>query len=143
MADTDSTPTIKPGQVTAADVPGAAPTADTTASTPAIALTDEQKKKLAEATGPIWKTVLWWVLGFFGVLAGAIGLLYVLKGKGPVNAVKESVQTSKNEIAKSDLDAKIKVAEAENMEKAVIDKLKEIKEIPDEKKRLDELTKLL
>ena len=53
------------------------------------------------------------------------------------------MQTSKNEIAKSDLDAKIKVAEAENAEKAVIDKLKEIKEIPDEKTRLDELTKLL
>jgi hypothetical protein len=125
--------------------PAAPPPVPADPATPATTpvLTDAQKQQLVNASGPIWKKVLWWVLGILGVIGGAIGILYVLKGKTPTTAVKESVASTKAEIAKSDLEAKIKVAEAAKMEQQVIDKLKEIKEIPDEKKRLDELNKLL
>jgi len=77
------------------------------------------------------------------MIGAVIGLVFLLKGKGPVKGVKEAVQKSKTESAKADMDEKIKVAEAKGAEKKVIDKLKEIKEIDDEVKRLEELNKLL
>jgi hypothetical protein len=105
------------------------------------------KKDLQEAKGSTLKKVLLWVVGIIAVVgaavAGIFGILYLLKGKGPVEGVKDAIEKTKNETAKADIEEKIKVAEAKNAEKAVIDKLQEIKEIDDEKKRLEELNKLL
>jgi hypothetical protein len=108
-----------------------------------IQISDALKEKLAKAKTPVWKKVLWWTLGGLLVILSVIGVLYVWRRKGPVEGVKVSVEQVKQEISKSDLEAKIKVAEAEKAEQAVIDKLKEIKEIDDEKRRLEELNKLL
>lgn len=101
------------------------------------------KQKLSVAKSPTWKKVLWWILGGFLMILGAIGVLYLIRRKGPVVGIQEAINVTKNEIAKSDLAAKIKVAEAEKAEQVVIDKLNEIKEIDDEKRRLEELNKLL
>ena len=110
-------------------------------------LSEELKKELKNATGSTLKKTLLWVVGIItaiGVaIAGVFGILYILKGKGPVKGVQDVIQKTKNETAKADIEEKIKVAEAKNAEKAVIDKLKEIKEIDDETKQLEELNKLL
>lgn len=104
---------------------------------------DKLKKELQDAKGSIWKKVLIWGAGILAMIGAIIGLVFLLKGKGPVQGVKEAVQKSKTESAKADMEEKIKVAEAKGAEKQVIDKLKEIKEIDDETKRLEELNKLL
>jgi F0F1-type ATP synthase membrane subunit b/b' len=103
----------------------------------------EVQEAIKNAKGSMGKKVLFWVLGIFGVLAAVVGIIFVLKGKGPVKGVKEAINKTKTEIAKADMDAKIKAAEAKGAEKQTLDKLKEIKEIEDEKTRLEELNKLL
>ena len=127
----DETVTIVPGTKPKADAPKEA-------QTPKV--DEDLKKELQAAKGSIWKKVLIWGAGILGAV---IGLVFLLKGKGPVQGVKEAVQKSKTESAKADMDEKIKVAEAKGAEKQVIEKLKEIKEIDDEVKRLEELNKLL
>lgn len=109
---------------------------------------DEQlKKELQDASGSTIKKILIWVVGIVAALgaavAGVFGILYILKGKGPVTGVKDAIQATKTEIAKADLEEKIKVAEAKGAEDKVVEKLKEIKEMDDEQKRLEELNKLL
>jgi hypothetical protein len=109
----------------------------------AVTLSVELKQQLMAAKAPVWKKVLWWCLVVPLVLLGVMGVLYWIRRKGSVVGVKEAVRVVKNEISKSDLEAKIRVAEAARVEQVVIDKLKEIKEIDDEKRRLDELNQLL
>lgn len=110
-------------------------------------LSQELKDELKKTTAAASKKAAWWAFGVIGVFValvlGIIGVLFILKKKGPLEAVDNVIQKSKTEIAKSEMDEKIKVAEAKGAEKAVIDKLKEIKEIDDEKKRLEELNELL
>jgi len=107
----------------------------------------ELKEELKNTTSSTFKKVILWIVGIIAVLgaavAGVFGILYLLKGKGPVQGVKDAIQKTKTESAKADIEEKIKVAEAKNAEKEVVDKLKEIKEIDDDKKRLEELNKLL
>ena len=107
----------------------------------------ELKEELKNTTSSTFKKVILWIVGIIAVLgaavAGVFGILYLLKGKGPVQGVKDAIQKTKTESAKADIEEKIKVAEAKNAEKEVIDKLKEIKEIDDEMQRLEELNKLL
>lgn len=111
-------------------------------STP-VEIPPDLKKALAEKTGSVGKKILWWVLGILGVIGALVGIVCLLKMKGPLSAAEDVIKTSKAEIAKSDIEAKIKLAEAKNAEKKVVDKLKEIKEIDDEVKALEELNKLL
>jgi hypothetical protein len=110
-------------------------------------VSEELKKELSKAKTSWWKKALYWTIGIIVAVgafaAGLIGLLYILKGKGPMTGAKEAIQKSRAEIAKSDLEEKIKVAEAKNAEAAVVEKLKKIKEMDDEDKRLEELNKLL
>lgn len=101
------------------------------------------KKDLQDAKGSLWKKVLIWGAGILAMIGAVVGIVFLLKGKGPVTGVKEAVQKSKTESAKADMDEKIKVAEAKGAEKAVIAKLKEIKEIDDADTRLEELNRLL
>jgi len=124
-------------------VPGKGPTVDSTKESVPIQINDDLKKDLQDATGSIWKKVLIWGAGILAIIGAIIGLVYLLKGKGPVTGVKEAVQQAKAESAKADMEEKIKVAEAKGAEQKVVDKLKEIKEIDDETKRLEELNKLL
>ena len=90
--------------------------------------------------------IIWWVLGVLGAILalgfGVTGILYLLKRKGPLAAAEGVINKSKSEIHKADIEAKIKVAEAAEAEKKVVDKLKEIKEMDDEDKALDELQKI-
>jgi len=104
---------------------------------------EDLKKDLQKAKGSLWKKILIWGVGILMMIGAVIGLVFLLKGKGPVKGVKEAVQKAKAESAKADMEEKIKVAEAKGAEKAVVDKLKEIKEIDDETKRLEELNNLL
>lgn len=110
-------------------------------------LSQELKDELKKATGSATKKAAWWAAGVIGVflalVLGIVGILFVLKKKGPLAAVDAVIKKTKTELAKSDMDEKIKVAEAKGAEKVVIDKLKEIKEIDDEKQRLEELNALL
>jgi len=135
--DTQTTPTVplKPSaELIAATKP---PEKDT----PKV--DEDLKKDLKEATGSLWKKVLIWGAAILAMIGAVVGIIFLLKGKGPVTGVKEAVQTAKTESAKADMEEKIKVAEAKGAEKAVIDKLKEIKEIDNEDKRLEELNNLL
>ena len=109
----------------------------------AIAISVELKQKLIAARTPTWKKILWWILGGFFIVLGVIGVLYLIRRKGSVVGIEEAINITKNEIAKSDVEAKIKVAKAEHAEQVVIDKLRTIKEIDNEKQRLEELNKLL
>ena len=104
---------------------------------------DDLKKELQQAKGSLWKKILIWGAGILGIVGAVIGIVYLLKGKGPVTGVKEAVQKSKTESAKADIEEKIKVAEAKGAEKEVVAKLKEIKEMDDEDKRFEELNNLL
>lgn len=106
-------------------------------------ISDDFKKELQNAKGALWKKVLIWGAGILAMIGAVVGIVFLLKGKGPVTGVKEAVQKSKTESAKADMDEKIKVAEAKGAEKAVVDKLKEIRELDDEDKRLEELNSLL
>ena len=111
------------------------------------ALDPQTKQEIRDATAPLWKKVLIWAAGILAALlaffAGVTGILYVLKGQGPVSGVKEAVNNSKQQLADADMAEKIKIAEAKQIEQAVIDRLNEIKEIDDEMQRLEELNKLL
>jgi hypothetical protein len=125
-------------------VPGEGPKKEEvpkTESTPQI--DPALKKELQDAKGSIWKKVLIWGAGILAIIGAVIGIVFLLKGKGPVKGVKEAVQKAKTESAKADMEEKIKVAEAQGAEKKVIEKLEEIKEMDDEVKRLEELNKLL
>jgi len=115
------------------------------ADTPKVS--EELKQDLKKATGSTGKKVLLWVVGIItaigAAVAGVFGILYLLKGKGPVKGVKDVIAKTKHETAKADIEEKIKVAEAKKAEEAVVKKLEEIKEIDDEQERLEELNKLL
>jgi hypothetical protein len=110
-------------------------------------VSDELKQELKDAAGSTLKKTLIWVVGIIvaigAAIAGVFGILYLLKGKGPIEGVKDVIQNTKNETTKADIAEKIKVAEARGAEQVIIDKLKEIKEIDDEAKQLEELNKLL
>jgi len=136
MPDT-STPPAKPEETPL--------TEEKKAETPKVS--EELKQDLKNAAGSTGKKILLWVVGIItaigAAVAGIFGILYILKGKGPVKGVQDVIQKTKHETAKADIEEKIKVAEAKNAEKEVVDKLKEIKEIDDEQERLEELNKLL
>jgi len=104
---------------------------------------EDLKKELKNAKGSLWQKVLIWGAGILAMIGAVVGIVFLLKGKGPITGVKEAVQKSKTESAKADIEEKIKVAEAKGAEKAVVDKLHEIKKIDDEDKRLEELNNLL
>lgn len=108
-----------------------------------VQISVDLRDKLAQAKTSIWKKILWWFLGGLLVILSLVGVMYVVRRKGPVEGTKVAIEQVKTEIAKSDLEAKIKVAVAEKAEQVVIDKLKSLKEITDEKLRLEELNKLL
>ncbi len=116
-------------------------TAEPTKAEPVIS--DELKEELKKATGSVWKKVLWWVIGVLGVLGALLGIVAILKGKGPLSAAEEVIKDTKTNIRAADLDAKIKAAEAKGAEKAIIDKLKAIKEMKNEDEALKELAKIL
>jgi len=130
----DETVTVVPGEG-----PKAAPAKEE--KTPVVG--EDLKKDLQKAKGALWKKVLIWGAGILAMIGAVVGIIFLLKGKGPVEGVKEAVQKSKTESAKADMEEKIKVAEAKGAEKEVVDKLKEIKEMDDEDKRLEELNNLL
>jgi len=108
-----------------------------------VEIPKELKEDLKKETGSLWKKALWWVLGILGVVGSIIGIVCLLKEKGPLSAAEDVIKISKREIAKSDIEAKIKLAEAKKAETEVIVKLKKIKEEKDEVKALEELNKLL
>lgn len=110
---------------------------------PTPAISEPLKQELQSAKGSLWSKLLIWIVGIIGVIGAVVGLVFLFKGKGPIKGSQEAIQKAKDQSAKADLEEKIKVAEAKGAEKAVIDKLKEIKEMDDEDKRLEELNKLL
>lgn len=108
--------------------------------------TDEVKPKsdLKDVKSSLWKKVLYWVLGIVAAIGAFIGLIFLLKGKDNAkDAAQRHIDRAKAQIAEADLEAKIKEAEAQKEEKAVIDKLKELRKIEDEHERAKELAKLL
>ncbi len=128
---------------TATATTDAAPVEKTTDTQEQPKIDESLKKDLKKAKSSVWKKVLLWGGGILAIIGALVGILYLLKGKGPVTGTKEAVQKTKNEISKADVEEKIKVAKAKEAEAAVVKKLEEIKEIDDELKRLEELNKLL
>ncbi len=102
------------------------------------------KSDLSGIKSAWWKRALWWILGILAAVGVFVGIILALKGsKKASNAANQQVAKAKAQIAKADLEATIKIAEARNEEKAVIDKLKEIRNIDDEEKQAQELADLL
>jgi len=96
-----------------------------------------------EAKGPLWKKVLWWMVGILGVIGAFVLILCLIRKKGPVTVASDIVKDIKYKVDKIDIEAKVKVAEAESIEKAVIDQIKAAAEIKDERKRLQALATAL
>jgi HAMP domain-containing protein len=106
-------------------------------------MTTEQISKIKEAEGVLWKKVLWWSVGFIGLLGTVFLIACLLKKKGPLTSALEIVQDTKDQINLLDVQAKIEAARAASVEKAVVDKLQDLLQIPDEKERNKQLAKLL
>jgi hypothetical protein len=100
----------------------------------------EDKQAVKAAKGPSWKKVLLWV-GVSLLILTAITVIAVMiwRKKDPAAATKEVIGQAKAASQRADIDAKIKVAEARGVEQDVVDELREIREIEDEKERLQRL----
>lgn len=107
--------------------------------------TEDAKKAIDQAGTSLWKKVLYWAGGILGALAAVVGILYLFKGKGngPINGVKNQIKSTKTEIAKSDLQAKLEVATAVAKENETKQQLKVIKEMEDEDAAMEELNRLI
>lgn len=105
----------------------------------------EAKKAISKAGTSLWKKVLYWALGILGAIGAIIGLVYLFKGKGngPIEGTRKQVKQTKQNIARSDLDAKIKVAKHEAKETETREKIKKIEEMDDEWKAMEELNGLI
>ncbi len=100
-------------------------------------------ESVKKAKGPAWKKVLWWCLGILGLIGTIALIVCLIRRKGPLTTAQDIVNGVKHKIDKIDIDAKVKVAKAEQTEQAVIDKITAIGEIKDEKARLDALAAVL
>jgi len=87
--------------------------------------------------------MLWWLGGFVALLAAVLGILFVLKRKGPIAGAAQVVEAVQAKIDNIDLAAQIKAAKAEGIETNVIAELNSIQEIKDRKERLSRLAKLM
>jgi len=123
--------------------PTASETGDQAPKAEGTVLSEEVKKAIKDAKGPLWKKILYWIGGALGCLGALIGILYLLKGTGPAAGIKNQVEKTKSDLAKSDLNAKLAAAESKAKEDAVKARLAEIRSIPNEYEALDELSKLI
>jgi uncharacterized membrane protein YvbJ len=98
---------------------------------------------LKSVKSPVWKRILWWTLAAFGVIGVIVLLVFLFRKKSPKEQVNEVINKAKAQIQKSEIEEKIKVAEARGEEKAVVDRLKEIRNIDDAHEQAKELEKLL
>jgi len=87
--------------------------------------------------------MLWWLGGFVALLSAVLGILFVLKRKGPIAGAAQVVEAVQAKIDNIDLAAQIKAAKAEGIETNVIAELNSIQEIKDRKERLSRLAKLM
>jgi len=100
--------------------------------------------EVAATKAPWWKRVIWWVLGILAAVGAFIGLILLLKGsKKASEAASKQIDHAKAQVQKAEVVEKIKIAEARKEEEVVINKLKEIEKITDEKKQADELAAML
>lgn len=105
---------------------------------------DEQpKSSLKTVKSPLWKRVLWWTLAALGVIGVIILLVFLFRKKSPKEQMNEVINKAKAQIQKAEIEEKIKVAEARGEEKAIVDRLKEIKKLDDAHEQAKELEKLL
>jgi len=109
-----------------------------------VVVTPEQKKAVQEATGSIWKKVLWWGLGILGVIGVIVTLVLLFiprkDKKNPVSAIIDKV---KKETDKADVEAKVAVAKAEGIAETKIEEIKTVLEIDDVDARRKRLADLL
>lgn len=106
-------------------------------------MSPEDKQAIKAAKGPSWKKVLLWVgVALLILTAITIILVMVFRKKDPAAATKEIIDQAKAANQRADIDAKIEVARARGAEKEVIDELEKIREVDDEKERLQRLADL-
>ena len=106
-------------------------------------LSQELANNLAAAKTPLWKKILWWIGGIIAVVLVIVLLIWIFKRKTPIAAAKEVTDYIKNELFQSDMDAKIKLAQAQGAEEAAIKKLQEIRDEKNQDRAFEELAKLL
>lgn len=101
------------------------------------------KQEVKEAKGPVWKKVLWWTLGVLALIGAIIGIVCILKRKGPLDSASEIIKDTQHKIDVVDLNAKIAKAEIVKEQDNVIQELETIKKIDDKQKRLDRLAAMM
>lgn len=107
---------------------------------------DQETKtdKVATTTAPATSKVLWWSLGILAVLTVVtIIIVAVTKKKSALDAVLHVVDFVDQQVSNADLEAKIKMAEAEKLEQVKIDELKKLREIKDVHTRNRRLAEIL
>jgi len=88
------------------------------------------------AKGSTWKKVLWWCLGILGIIGALTLVICLVRRKGPLTVSEDILNGVKRKVDRIDIEAKAKVAAAENVEQAVIDKINAAAEIENERERL-------
>ena len=99
-------------------------------------------KQAIEAKGTWYRKVLWWVLGGIGLLGVIIGVVCLIKRKGPVSSAKDIVDTTAAKVRAIDAEAKVKAAEAAGVEATTVKEIERAAMIDDEYERAKRLAEL-
>lgn len=109
-----------------------------------MSLNDADKVAIQQAKGPSWKKVLLWVGVVLALVTGVTIMLVVLfRKKSPAAATNDIISFAKRQSTKADVEAKIEVAKAREVEASVVKELERIKEIDDEEEQANRLAELL
>jgi len=107
-------------------------------------MTDADKLAVQNAKGPSWKKVLVWIGVVLALVTGVTILLVALfRKKAPAAATRDIIGYAKRQSTKADVEAKIEVAQAREVEASVVKQLEQIKEIKGEEEQAKRLAELL
>jgi C4-dicarboxylate-specific signal transduction histidine kinase len=101
------------------------------------------KEKVAAATSPLWKRVLYWCLGVLG-LAGtaAMALWLLIRKKSVKTAMQQQVQNNTEAVRRNNEEAKTKVLEAELKQHEEVAEIRAVLDNPDRAAKVAEMERI-
>jgi hypothetical protein len=106
-------------------------------------MSDSNKVKQAvETKGKWYLKALWWGLGFVALVGVVVGIVCLIKRKGPVTAAKDVAETTAAKVRAIDAEAKVKAAEAAGVETVVVKEIERAAMIEDDYERAKRLAEL-